>query len=102
MTVERRVLTLLSKTAILGAPHEVYGEVPVVVVKDAQPGPNREYIKQVIVDGLGPDYAFGDVVFLSEFGSAGFPLNSTSKVERLKLREGLLRLRHDSTLNGTH
>ncbi|KAF7186137.1 Acyl-CoA ligase sidI [Pseudocercospora fuligena] len=87
---------------VFGMPHSLYGEVPTAVVAEAQSANDREKIKVIVQDSLGPDYALHEVYTLGDLGLKSFPINPTGKIVNLKLKEAVmsLRARRDSALNG--
>ena len=64
------------------------------VVRDTPQTQDRERLKKIVADGLGPDYALEDVVGLSDIGMTEFPVNPTGKVPKIVLKEAVLRLRN--------
>lgn len=81
------------QATVIGLPHDVFGEAPVAIVKDDGTIRERQYYQELVIDGLGHDYALEQVYFLSELAMADFPLNPTGKVEKVRLKEAVLRLR---------
>ena len=77
---------------MLAVPHPEYGEVPIAVVRDSEQVKDKESVKQIVLDKLGPEYALEDVKTLSELGYNEWPLNPTGKVPKVELREAALRL----------
>lgn len=88
---ESFTLTLSQAAAVLGIPHQDFGEVPVAVL-ESRVGTriDKKGVQSAAAASLGEHYTLEHVFELEDLGLHKWPLNPTGKVMKVALKANIL------------